>query len=101
MNFPTSPTTENASVGTRSYMMVPADFKTDITNKAVVPANQTNNVRMSTSTDIKESDYVRFIYDVDKNKMDALLLRQIVLPLVSRPRIFPTARLKRRKRNIV
>ena len=71
--FAYSPTTENPSVGTRSYMMVPADFKTDITNKAVVPTNQKNNVKnVYLHGHKKESDYVRFIYDVDKNKMDAL-----------------------------
>lgn len=58
---------------TYSYMLVPNGFKTDITDKAIVPANQTNNVHnVYLHGYKKEADFVRFIYYVDKNKMDAL-----------------------------
>ncbi len=60
-------------VGTYSYMMVPDGFKTEITSKATVPPNHTNNVKnVYLHGHKKEADYVRFIYNVDKNKMDAL-----------------------------
>lgn len=60
-------------VSTHSYMMVPRDFKTEITNKAFVPTNQVNNVKnIYLHGHKKEADFVRFIYYVDKNKMDAL-----------------------------
>ncbi len=66
--IPTTPT-----VGTYSYMMVPAEFKTDVVNKAVVPTNQKNNIKNVYFHGYrKQSDFVRFIYNVDKNKMDAL-----------------------------
>jgi len=66
--IPTTPT-----VGTYSYMMVPAGFKTDVVNKAVVPADQTTNIKnVYLHGYRKQSDFVRFIYNVDKNKMDAL-----------------------------
>ena len=61
------------NVSTYSYMMIPSDFKTDIADKAIVPENQTNNVKnVYLHGYNKEADYVRFIYNVDKNKMDAL-----------------------------
>ena len=61
------------NTGTYSYMMVPNDFKTNIEDKAIVPENHTNNVKnVYLHGYNKEADYVRFIYNVDKNKMDAL-----------------------------
>ncbi|HHW94839.1 MAG TPA: hypothetical protein GX736_02780, partial [Mogibacterium sp.] len=58
-------------VGIRSYMMVPQGFKTDVTEKAIAPTGvNLKNVYLHGHR--KEADYVRFIYDVDKNKMDAL-----------------------------
>ncbi|NLL50489.1 MAG: hypothetical protein GX245_04540 [Eubacteriaceae bacterium] len=63
----------SGTVGTYSYMLVPAGFKTEISGKAIVPADQTNNVKnVYLHGHKKEADYVRFIYNVDKNKMDAL-----------------------------
>jgi Rib/alpha/Esp surface antigen-like repeat protein len=60
-----------AGVGTRSYMMVPQGFKTNIAEKAIAPAGvNLKNVYLHGHR--KEADYVRFIYNVDKNKMDAL-----------------------------
>ncbi len=62
-----------ADVSTYSYMLVPSGFKTDMTNKAIVPPSQTNNVKnVYLHGYRKEADYVRFIYDVDKNKMDEI-----------------------------
>ena len=67
--FSYSPTTDN--VGTRSYMMVPQGFATDITEKAIAPTGvNLKNVYLHGYR--KEADYVRFIYNVDKNKMDEL-----------------------------
>lgn len=61
--------TEN--VGTYAYMMVPQDFKTGLTAKATAPSGKNvKNVYLHGHK--KEADYVRFIYDVDKNKMDEL-----------------------------
>ena len=61
------------NVSTYSYMMIPNDFKTNIEDKAVVPQNHTDNVKnVYLHGYNKEADYVRFIYNVDKNKMDAL-----------------------------
>ena len=69
--FSYSQTTTN--VGTYSYMLVPKNFKTNIVDKATVLDAQTNNVKnVYLHGHKKESDYVRFIYYVDKNKMDAL-----------------------------
>ena len=63
----------NSDISTYSYMLVPRGFKTDITNKAFVPNNQVNNVKsVYLHGHKKEADFVRFIYYVDKNKMDAL-----------------------------
>ncbi|MGI6608055.1 MAG: Rib/alpha-like domain-containing protein [Erysipelotrichaceae bacterium] len=63
--------TEN--VGTYSYMLVPTGFKTAIEKKAFVANNQKNNVKnVYLHGHKKEADFVRFIYNVDKNKMDAL-----------------------------
>ncbi len=38
-------TSVSGTVGTYSYMLVPAGFKTEISGKAIVPADQTNNVK--------------------------------------------------------
>jgi hypothetical protein len=59
-------------------MMVPAGFKTAIANKATVPPNHTNNVKnVYLHGHRKEGDYVRFVYNVDKNMMDALFANDI------------------------
>ncbi|NLL91069.1 MAG: hypothetical protein GX222_01430 [Ruminococcaceae bacterium] len=67
-----------STVGTYSYMMVPAGFKTSIANKATVPPAHTNNVKnVYLHGHRKEGDYVRFVYNVDKNMMDALFANDI------------------------
>ena len=69
--FSYTPVTQD--VGTYSYMMVPNGFKTDITDKAIVSAKDTNNIKnVYLHGHTKEADYVRFIYNVDKSRMDAL-----------------------------
>ncbi|NMB01774.1 MAG: hypothetical protein GX971_09745, partial [Firmicutes bacterium] len=69
--FTYTPTTNN--VGTQSYMMVPQNFKSgDIANKAIAPGSPVNLKNVYLHGHKKEADYVRFIYNVDKNKMDEL-----------------------------
>ncbi|MGI6507934.1 MAG: Rib/alpha-like domain-containing protein [Saccharofermentanales bacterium] len=75
----------NENLGTYAYMMVPTQFKTDIIeDKATVPANHTNNVKnVYLHGHMKEADYVRFIYNVDKNKMDELFTKAGTSPTVT------------------